>query len=157
MLSSVCVLVRRTPRGFRYVEPEEARAIHTAALNPGMIPTSVMAQRCAGDLDHLDAAFRLFDPNYDVAAIKPKSYSAGTSPIGQVGEDTVDSLRQAKEPKTTWTIARHLRVERGQNTVDDVIVKTYSRRGGALLQHYRERGTVRSMKDPRSGPFGFGK
>jgi hypothetical protein len=55
-------------------------------------------------------------------------------------------------PTDAW-VGLHIMAERGQNTAGDMIVKTYTRRAGALLRHYRERGSVRSIKDPRGGQF----
>jgi hypothetical protein len=106
------------------------------------------------DLDHVDAAIRLFDPNYDVAGIKPKSYPDGhVTYRGELVKIVLDLLREAKGPMITREIGLHIMVERGLNTADDAIVKTYTPRAGALLRHYRERGMVRSIKDPRGGQF----
>jgi hypothetical protein len=106
------------------------------------------------DLDHVDAAIRLFDPNYDVVGIKPKSYPAGhVTYRGELVKIVLDLLREAPGPMTTREVGVHIMVERGLNTADDMIVKTYTRRAGALLRHYRERGSVRSIKDPRGGQF----
>lgn len=106
------------------------------------------------DLDHVDAAIRLFDPNYDVAGIKPKTYPAGhVTYRGEQVKIVLDLLREAPGPMTTREVARHIMAERGLNTSDDAVLRTYTRRAGASLRHYRERGMVRSIKDLRGGQF----
>ena len=83
-----------------------------------------------------------------------KSYPAGhVTYRGELVKIILDLLREAAGPMTTREVGRHIMVERGLNTADDPIVKTYTRRAGALLRHYRERGMVRSIKDPRGGQF----
>lgn len=106
------------------------------------------------DLDHVDAAIRLFDPNYDVEGIRPKTYPAGhVTYRGELVRVILSLLREASGPLTTKEVALHIMVERGQNTADDAMVKVMTRRAGALLRHYRERGSVRSIKDPKHGQF----
>src|ERR1700724_4813750 len=81
------------------------------------------------DLDHVDAAIRLFDPDYDTAAIRPKTY-----PVAQVTRrgDSIrlilDFLRQATEPMTTRQIALKVMTARGLNTDDAALVLMMTRR-----------------------------
>ena len=106
------------------------------------------------DLDHIDAAIRLFDPRYDVDQIRPKSYPAGhVTYRGELVKIVLDLLREAPGPLTTREVASHIMIERGQNTRDETVLKVMTRRAGALLRHYRDRGMVRSIKDPRRGQF----
>jgi hypothetical protein len=106
------------------------------------------------DLDHVDAAIRLFDPAYDVESIRPKSYPAGhVTYRGELVRVVLSLLREASGPLTTRDVALHIMVERGMNTADDATVKVMTRRAGALLRHYRERGSVRSLKDPTRAQF----
>jgi hypothetical protein len=106
------------------------------------------------DLDHVDAAIRLFDPSYDVGGIRPKTRPAGhVTYRGELVRIILSLLREAPGPLTTKEVALHLMVERGQNAADAAMVTVMTRRAGALLRHYRERGSVRSIKDPRRGQF----
>jgi hypothetical protein len=106
------------------------------------------------DLDHVDAAIRLFDPDYDVAAIRAKTY-----PVAQVTRrgDSIrlilDFLRQAPEPMTTKQIALQVMAVRGLNADDAALVLTMTRRVGASLRNYRNKGTIRSIKDGRYGKY----
>jgi len=106
------------------------------------------------DLDHVDAAIRLFDPDYDTAAIRPKTY-----PVAQVTRrgDSIrlilDFLRQATEPMTTRQIALQVMAVRGLNTDDAALLVTITRRVGASLRNYRDKGTIRSIKDGRYGKY----
>ena len=106
------------------------------------------------DMDHIDAAIRIFDPAFDPEGIRPKRFPAGhVTYRGELVRIILTLLREAPGPLTTKEVARHIMVERGQNTADDAMVTVMTRRTGALLRHYRERGSVRSIKDPRRGQF----
>jgi hypothetical protein len=106
------------------------------------------------DLDHIDAAIRIFDPTFDPDGIKPKRYPVGQVVYrGDLVRVVLSLLREAPGPLTTKDIARHVMVERGMNTADDALLKVMTRRTGASLRHYRERGSVRCIKDPQHGRF----
>jgi hypothetical protein len=106
------------------------------------------------DMDHIDAAIRIFDPEFDPEGIRAKSYPAGhVTYRGELVRVVLSMLREAPGPLTTREVALHIMVERGQNTADANAVKVMTRRAGALLRHYRERGSVRSIKDPNRGQF----
>jgi hypothetical protein len=106
------------------------------------------------DLDHVDAAIRLFDPDFDIAAIRPRSY-----PVAQIARrgDSIrlilDILRQSTEPLTTKQIALRVMAARGLNSNDANLVLTITRRIGASLRAYRDNGTVNSIKDGRYGKY----
>jgi hypothetical protein len=145
-----------TERGMTVERPNTIAGLvaKRAEIAGGIADARATLRQLIIDLDHVDAAIRLFDPNYDVIGIKPKSYPAGhVTYRGELVKIVLDLLRETKGPMTTREIGRHIMVERGLNTADDPIVKTYTRRAGALLRHYRERGMVRSVKDPRGGQF----
>jgi hypothetical protein len=87
------------------------------------------------DLDHIDAAIRLFDPNYDVEGIPQKIPSAAHRALrGDLTRATLDALRDAPGPMTTKELARHIMAERGLNTVDTALLQLFTRRPGALLR-----------------------
>jgi len=71
------------------------------------------------DLDHIDAAIRLFDPDYDVAGIRQRIPTAAHRAIrGDLTRATLDALRDAPGPMTTKELARHVMAERGLNSAD---------------------------------------
>lgn len=43
--------------------------------------------------------------------------------------------------------------ERGPNSADVSLLQLFTRRTGALLQHQKRRGILRSVKDPQHGRF----
>ena len=63
-----------------------------------------------GELEHLDATIRLFDADYQVEAIKPKTFRPPEdwAKRGQMTRIVLDVLRQAAEPFTTRDIAFQL-------------------------------------------------
>lgn len=107
------------------------------------------------DLDHIDAAIRLFDPDYDVEGIRQKLPTPAHRAVrGDLTRATLDALRDAPGPMTTLELARHVMAERGLNTADRaLLLQLYTRRTGALLRWQKKRGILRSVKDPKHGRF----
>jgi len=106
------------------------------------------------DLDHIDAAIRLFDPHYDLGAITPKPVRAiQTVRRGDSIRMILDLLREATEPLTIKQIALQVMSLRGLNTMDEALVLAMTRRVGASLRGYKDNGTVRSIKDGRYGKY----
>jgi hypothetical protein len=100
------------------------------------------------DLDHVDAAIRLFDPDIDLATIKPRPLPPPHKAYrGQITRIVLDALREAKGPLTTKQLAQHVMAERGLNTADVRLVGVFSKRLGATLRHHRDRGLLRQIKD----------
>ncbi|HTQ35053.1 MAG TPA: hypothetical protein VMI30_12850 [Stellaceae bacterium] len=105
------------------------------------------------DLDNIDAAIRIFDPAYNVEAIKPKAPTAphGVSFRGEFVRLILDMMREAKGPVTTKEIALHVMRQRGINTADVATLALFNRRTRALLYHYQERGVVRAVQGNDEG------
>ncbi len=106
------------------------------------------------NLDHIDAAIRLFDPDYDVASIRDKPVRPAQ--IARRGDSIrliLDLLREAVEPLTTKQIALQVMAHRGLNAMDAALVLTVTRRVGASLRSYRDNGAIRSIKDGRYGKY----
>jgi hypothetical protein len=105
------------------------------------------------DLDHIDAAIRIFDPSYDVEGIRQKIPTAVHRALrGDLTRATPDALRDAPGPMTTKELARHVMAERGLNTADVSLLQLFTR-----LRWQRQRGILRSVKDPRHGRFDLGR
>ena len=70
------------------------------------------------ELKHLDATIRLFDADYQVEAIKPKTFRPpdNWSKRGEMTRVVLDVLRQAAEPLTTRDIAFQLICRSGRST-----------------------------------------
>jgi hypothetical protein len=106
------------------------------------------------DLDHVDAAIRIFDPSYDVDGIRQKIPTAAHRALrGDLTRATLDALRDAPGPMTTKELARHVMAERGLNSADAALLQLFTRRTGALLRHQKKRGILRSVKDEKYGRF----
>jgi hypothetical protein len=101
----------------------------------------------------LDAAIRIFDPAYNVEAIKPKAPTAphGVSFRGEFVRVILNMMREAKGPVTTKEVALHVMRQRGLNTADVAALVLISLRTRALLYHYQERSVVRAVRGNEEG------
>ena len=100
------------------------------------------------DLDNIDAAIRLFDPDIDLAEIKAKPLPPRNQAFkGEVSRIVFESLRQSDRPLTAQEIARHVMAERGLAASDKRLVRLIGKRVGSCLRHHRERGLVRSERE----------
>ena len=97
-------------------------------------------------LDNLDATIRLFDPNYKVENIRPKSrppvYKAM---LGDMTRVVLGMLREVKGPLWTKQITLHVMAYRGIDTADENNFKIFRQRVGSLLRNQRSRGVVRAV------------
>jgi hypothetical protein len=105
------------------------------------------------DLEHIDAAIRIFDPEFDIQGIKPKAPAAlyGISFRGEFVRIILDMMREAKGPVTTKEIATHVMRSRGLNTADAALLALFTRRTRGLLYHYRDRGMIRGVQGSEPG------
>lgn len=98
------------------------------------------------DLDAVDQALRLFKPDIELEAIKPKPLPPRHAAYkGEVARIVLGTLRDAKRPCSTQELTMHVMAERGMNTADKGLVKTVTKRVGASLRHHRARGLIRSV------------
>ena len=71
------------------------------------------------DLGHLDAVIRLFDPDHDIAAIRPKTpRGPDTAGRGERGRLVLDVLREAGEPIPAVDVVRRMLAKQGQDAGD---------------------------------------
>ena len=113
----------------------------------------VTLRQLIADLDHVDAAIRIFDPAFDIEGIKPKAPTA-LFPVyfrGEFVRVILDMMREAKGPVTTKEIALHVMTGRGLSTTDAAMLALFTRRTRALLHHYRKRGMVRGVQGNEPG------
>jgi hypothetical protein len=106
--------------------------------------------RMIGELEHLDATIRLFDADYQVEAIKPKTFRPpdNWSKRGEMTRIILDVLRQAAEPLTTRDIAYQLMRERALDTADLNLLRLMTKRCGVALRGQRNKGVVASSEGP---------
>lgn len=107
-------------------------------------------QRMIRDLENLDATIRLFDADYQVEAIKPKTFRppADWAKRGQMTRIILNVLRQAAEPLTTRDIAFQLMQERALDLEDMRFLRLMTKRCGVALRLQRDKGAVRSAQGP---------
>ncbi len=97
------------------------------------------------DINSLDATIRLFDPDIDLKAIKPKPLPPRhTAFHGQVARIVLDVLRETGTTLTTHDVTLRVMAARSLNAADPRLTWTVQKRVGASLRHLRVRGTVRS-------------
>lgn len=102
------------------------------------------------DLDHVEAALRLFDPNVDMTALPPRK----VAPVlydtkGDTGRIILETLRTAPRPLSTAQVCDAVMVARGLDTNDKALCRTMMRRTNANLKHWaKRRGLIRAMPGP---------
>jgi|SRR5208282_866296 len=107
-------------------------------------------RKMIADLETLDATILQFDPNYQVEAIRPKSFRPPEdwAHPGEMSRMALSILRQAAEPLTTRDIALQMLVERALDKNDLKLLRLMTKRVGVALRGQRDRGTTRSSQGP---------
>jgi len=99
------------------------------------------------DLDNIDAAIRIFDPDIDLAEIRPQPLPPRSAAFkGQVTQAIFSYLREAKGPLTTRQMTDRVMSDRGLNTLDKQLVRLIMKRVGAACKHHRNLGRMRSVR-----------
>lgn len=99
------------------------------------------------DLDNIDAAIRIFDPDIDLAEIRPQPLPPRSAAFkGQVTQAIFSYLREAKGPLTTRQMTDRVMSDRGLNTLDKQLVRLIMKRVGAACKHHRNLGRMRSLR-----------
>ena len=92
------------------------------------------------DIDHLDAAIRLFDPNADTYAIK-EYVVKHRAQKGSVKRFVLDMLRVAKAPLTSRQITEAWAADRGLSA-DDATLNILRKRIGACIKSCASQGLI---------------
>ena len=92
------------------------------------------------DIDHLDAAIRLFDPNADTYAIK-EYVTKHRAQKGSVKRFVLNTLREASEPMTSRQITELWVAERGLNA-DEATLNAIRKRIGACIKACVNQGLI---------------
>lgn len=99
------------------------------------------------DLDHVEAALRLFDPEVDLAALPPRK----VAPVlydtkGDTGRVILETLRTSMRPLSTAQVCEAVMKARALDTNDKGLCRVMMRRTNANLKHWaKKRGLIRSM------------
>lgn len=98
------------------------------------------------DLDYLDHAIRIMDPDCDVSLTKPKPFPPRLGSFrGEMARFVLGHLRAASEPATTLEIAYKVMEGRGLDRNDERAVILIRKRVGACLYKLKRRGIVREV------------
>ncbi len=99
------------------------------------------------DLGHLDAVIRQFDPEHDIAGIRPKrTRTTDAAGRGEMSRYLLGVLREAKGPLTTIEVAKRFMTDREIDAADSRAVRLATKRVGMTLSHQRAKGTTRSQE-----------
>jgi len=102
-------------------------------------------RRLIGELDHIDATIRIFDPAIDISAIRAKPVPPRHAAFkGEVTRIVLRMLREAEGPVTSRQIAERLMQDRGLNQDDREMSVTMVKRVCACLRKHRQAGTIRT-------------
>jgi len=102
------------------------------------------------ELDHIDAALRIFDPNIDLEAITPRRVpNAHHAFRGEVSRIVLEALRKTRRPMSTHALTDAVMNERGLDIKDAKLHRLMQQRVGACLNHWRRvRGVLKSSEGP---------
>lgn len=95
------------------------------------------------DIDHLDAAIRLFDPNADTYAIK-KYVTKHKAPKGSVKRFVLSTLRESEGPMTSRQITELWAEDRGL-AADEATLNLLRKRIGACIKSCVSQGLIEDM------------
>ena len=95
-------------------------------------------------MEHVDATIRLFAPDADLSAIKPKPYTTNFHAFrGEVARHVLSALRQAEGPISTQDMPRAVCLARGLNADDPSILKLVRNRVNVCLGKLRDQHLIR--------------
>lgn len=98
------------------------------------------------DLDYIDNAIRIIDPNCDVSLSKSKPYPPRMGSFrGEMQRFVLGHLRAVTEPATSLEITYAVMEGRGLNKDDERAVIVMRNRVGACLNKLKRNGVVREV------------
>lgn len=99
------------------------------------------------ELDCIEGAIRVFDPEIDIAAIAPRKVPPAHHAFrGEVSRIVLEALRKADRPLSTADLTERVMRERGLDLADKALRRTMSQRVGACLRHWRKRAALQSLR-----------
>jgi hypothetical protein len=102
------------------------------------------------DLDHVEAALRLFDPEVELSALSPRKVAPVLADNhGDTGRVILETLRTSMRPLTTAQVNDAVMKARNLDTNDKALCTLMMKRTFANLKHWaKKRGLIRSMPGP---------
>ncbi len=101
------------------------------------------------DVSHLDAVIRQFDPEYNLASIRPKRpRGPDVAKPGEMSRFVLSVLREAAEPMLTTDVAARFMAQKNMDGQDRKLVDRIMKRIVSTLRHQGQKGTVRSQPGP---------
>jgi hypothetical protein len=98
------------------------------------------------DLDYIDNALRIIDPNYGLSLGRSKRYPPRLGAFkGEMSRFVLGHLRVAKEPATSLDIAYAVMKGRGLDTNDTRSVMVIRKRVSACLFKFKRKGLIREV------------
>jgi hypothetical protein len=107
--------------------------------------TQLELRHLIAELDHIDAAIRIFNPAVDIGAIRSKPVPPRHAAFkGEVTRIVFKVLREAKGPVSSRDIAKVLMWERGLNSDDRELSVIMVKRVLACLRVQKRKGLIRN-------------
>lgn len=127
-----------------------ALAKKRAELSGDIERTQIELRKMILDLERLDATLLMFDPDYEIASIKPKAFRPPEdwSKRGEMTRLILGILRKATEPLTSRDIATQLVIERALDRHDAKLLRLMTKRVGVALRGQRDKGVTVSTIGP---------
>ena len=100
--------------------------------------------RLADDLTHVDAAIKIFDPEYDLRTV-PIRLLRKRNPLFKSGECArriLDALREGKEPMTCRAMTEIIAGKKGWN-LKEIDIEAVMKGLNAVLRRMEKAGTIR--------------
>jgi len=114
--------------------------------------TRALLSQLMADLDSLDRAIRIFEPDIDLGGLPMKPVPPANAAFrGEVSRFLLDTLRKADTGLTTVEMARAVMATRGLNVGDKALFKTIKVRTGHSLSRLRRNGFIVSEKANAGG------
>src|ERR1700735_251070 len=108
--------------------------------------TRATLRKLITDLDAIDVAIRIFDPEADICEIKAKAYPPRHAAFrGEMMRHVMGYLRTASEPVTSRDIATVVMKARGLNSDDAELTMTIRKRVGACVWKLKQAGYAREV------------
>ena len=112
-------------------------------------------QRLGEELGHLDATIRLFDPAYDLGAVRPRKRGRRTQWFapGECQRLVLETLRDAAQPLSGHALAQALVARKGLESRREVLVPV-NKTAMAVLRRLLSKDVVRRSSLP-DGTWGW--
>ena len=100
----------------------------------------------AGELSHLDAVIRMFDPGYRSPTLHMDAREVSVIAKGERSRALLDVMREAGEPITAMEAARRTMAKQGHDPEDREHRRVITKKVEAALWRQERRGVLRSIR-----------